>query len=596
MELLILLLEREGELVSRSEIVERLWGQGTFLDSDRGINTAISKLRVALRDDSEHPRYIQTVVGKGYRFIAAINQEQVPEVRTSQPEATSTTEAETSAQIVQQPVRRRVVLVAIACVMMVAALTCGYYALQRTHVPSPQTLAVLPFKPLSGGDSDEYLELGMADALITKLSRSGRLIVRPTSAIKKYAADDFDPLAAGRALQVDAVMDGNVQRLGDRLRVSVRLLRVRDGASLWSETYDTRFTDVFQVQDSVSERVGEALAAQLSTPEKANLRRADTANPQAYEMYMRGIFFWNKRSEDGLRKAVSYFEQAIALDPNYALAYAGLASALNPMGYRGYSAPQYIRPRMRAAATRAVALDPTLPEAHVALAATLAFHEWNWAEGEKEFQRALDLNPNLSLAHHWYGILLEMVGRFDEALKQRQRAQELDPITPIIVSALGDTESLMGADQHALVQFHKALELDNSLDHSRVEIGQIYEKQGDYERAISEYRLAVQYAPGSLFAKAALGHALGRAGLTSEASQILNDLKDPAQHEYVSPFHVAIVYEGLGDHEAALNWLDKAYDQRESSLAGIMITPQFNSLHTHPRFRKLVEKMGLTTR
>jgi TolB-like protein/DNA-binding winged helix-turn-helix (wHTH) protein/Tfp pilus assembly protein PilF len=595
MELLILLVEREGELVSRHEIVDRLWGPDTFLDSDRSINTAVSKLRLVLRDDSERPRYIQTVVGKGYRFIADISQVQTPEA-TPGPEAATAAAAEDvpAPPAARQLVRRRLGLLVTGFSLLIAALAGGYYAFRSQPVQSPKTLAVLPFEPLNQSDRDEYLELGMADALITKLSRSGRLIVRPTSAIRKYMDANSDPLEAGRALQVEAVLDGSIQRFGDRLRVSIRLLRVRDGASLWSESYDTKFTDVFQVQDSVSERVGDALALQLSGLEKASLRKRDTTNPLAYELYMRGIFFWNKRTEDGLRKAVSYFEQAIALDPNYALAYAGLVAALNPMGYRGYASPQEIHPRMRTAATRAVTLDPTLPEAHVALAATLAFHEWNWAEGEKEFQRALELNPNLSLAHYWYGILLEMVGRYDEALKQRQRAQELDPITPIIISGLGDTEFLLGDNERALAQFHKALELDNSLDHSRVEIGQVYEQRGDYERAISEYRLALQYSPGSRFAKAALGHALARAGFTVETKQILSELEEPSASGYASPFHVAIVYEGLGDHETALNYLDRAYDQRESALAGIMITPQFQTLHTHPRFQKLLQKMGLT--
>jgi TolB-like protein/DNA-binding winged helix-turn-helix (wHTH) protein/Tfp pilus assembly protein PilF len=600
MELLILLVEREGELVSRDEIVNRLWGQDTFLDSDRSINTAMRKLRLALRDDSDRPRYIQTVVGKGYRFIAVISQVQSPEPGSKPHAPTAVIEAAASPpriaaspDAVQKSHWRQLGLVAALFSLLLAALAAGYYVFRAQPVQPPQSLAVLPFKPLNSSQRDEYLELGMADALITKLGRSGRLIVRPTSAVRKYTGTDSDPVAAGRALHVDAVLDGNIQRLDNRLRVSIRLLRVRDGTSLWSESYDTKFTDVFQVQDTVSERVGDALAVQLSTPEKANLRKGGTTNPQAYEMYMRGIFFWNKRTEEGLRKAVSYFDQAIALDPNYALAYAGLAAALNPMGYRGVGAPEEIHSRMRAAAMRAVALDPSLPEAHVALGAVLAFHEWNWAEGEGEFQRALELNPNLPLAHHWYGMLLEMVGRYDEALKQRHRAQELDPVTPIIVSALGNAEFLVGDYDGALTQYHKALELDDSLDDARVGIGQVYEHRGDDARAISEYRLASQYSPESRGAKAALGHALAQSGATIEAKQILSELEKPSQSEYVSPFHVAMVYEGLGDHETALNWLEKGYDQRESSLAGIMIAPQFQTLRSNARFQHLLQKMGL---
>jgi TolB-like protein/DNA-binding winged helix-turn-helix (wHTH) protein/Flp pilus assembly protein TadD len=596
MELLILLVEREGELVSRDEIVEQLWGKNVFVESDTGINTAISKIRLALRDEPERPRYIQTVVGKGYRFIAPISHVQSPDVSAGR----SSDKAETvptppplvPAQRVQS-VQGRLGAALVSAAVLLIVLGVGYYILRAGPVVSPQTLAVLPFRPLSSDANDEYLELGMADALITKLSRSGRLIVRPTSAIRRYTGPDADALAAGRALQVDAVLEGNIQRAGDRLRVSIRLLRVRDGTSLWSDSYDTRFTDVFQVQDSVSERVVEALALRLSSPEKAGLRKRDTTNLQAYELYMRGVFFWNKRSEDALKKAVSYFEQAIALDDNYALAHAGLAAALSPMGYRGYGAPDELHPRMRAAAMRAVTLDPTLPEAHVALGAVLTFYEWNWSEGEKEFQRALELNPNLSLAHHWYAQFLDGVGRYEEALKHRQRAQELDPVTPMIVYALGQTRFLLGDNERALAQFRKALELDNSLDRAHIGIGQVYAQRGDYDRAIREYRLAEEYSPGSRIARAALGHALARAGATSDAKQILSEWSSTSHAQYVSRVHLAMICVGLGENEAALNWLEIAYDQGDPALSGLMIEPQFQSLYSHPRFLKLLQRMGL---
>ena len=419
--------------------------------------------------------------------------------------------------------------------------------------------------------------------------------MRPTSAIRKYTAPDVDTLSAGRALQVDSVLEGNIQRLGDRLRVSLRLLRVRDGASLWSDSYDTEFTDVFQVQDTVSERVAEALALQLSSPEKAQLRKRDTVSVQAYELYMTGTYFWNKRNEDGMRKAVSYFEQTVAVDDNYALAHAGLAAALCALGYGGYSTPDEVRPRVRAAATRAVSLDPTLPEAHVALGAILAFYEWNWSGGEKEFRRALTLNPNLPLAHHWYAMLLECLGRFDDALKERQRAQELDPISPIILSALGQTLFRLGDSQGALADFQKALELDSSLDHAHLSMGYVYEQRDDYERAITEYKLAVHSSPGSGRARAALGYALAQAGSTREAKQMLSELITASHERYVSPVYLAIICAGLGDKEAALNWIEKAYDHDDPALCDVRIQLRFRALYPDPRFRRLLQKMGLVS-
>lgn len=594
MELLILLVERGGELVSRDEIVEKLWGKGVYLETGGGINTAINKLRIALRDDAERPRYIQTVVGKGYRFVAAISQvhpvntDVGQEAQRAAPDAIAPPPVQRTS-FVQHRKRRTI----IATVLVLVVLAAGYYVLRPQAAQLPQTLAVLPFKPLSNDASDEYLELGMADALITKLSRLSGLIVRPTSAIRKYAGAEGDALAAGRILRVDAVLDGNIQRIGDRLRVSLRLVKVGDGTSLWSDSYDVRFDDVFQVQDTVSERVADALAVQLSSPEKASLRKRDTANPQAYELYMRGIYFWNKRNEDALRKAVSYFEQAIAIDGNYALAHAGLASALAPIGYLGYAASDEIRPRIRAAATRAVTLDPSLPEGHVALGTVLSFYEWNWSEGETEFQRALALNPNLPWVHHFYALQLECWGRYKDALKHRQRAEELDPVTPVVLSGLGQALFLAGDNDHALVQFRKALELDNSLDQAHVGIGQTFEERGDYQRAISEYRLAVQYAPGSRLAKAALGHGLARAGATAESKQILNDLIRDSQTQYVSPFQLAIICAGLGDNDAAMDWLEKAYGKGDPALSALMLERRLQPLHSYHRFKRLVERLGL---
>ena len=595
MELLILLVEREGALVSREEIIERIWGKDVFFESDSGINTAVSKLRQALRDDAERPKYIQTVVGKGYRFVAPIDHP-LPNIKPEE-ESKGTKEAltltdPTSVQVAQSTTRKRWVILSVAVVLI--ALAVGSYVYRSGYSQSYQTIAVLPFKPLSAGANDEYLELGMADTLITRLSRTSGLIVRPTSAIRKYTGADTSPLVAGRDLGVDAVLDGTIQRVGDRLRVSVRLLRVHDGASLWSNSYDTDFTDVFQVQDAVSERVVDALAVRLSGLEEASLRKRDTSNVQAYELYMKGIFFWNKRSEDGLRKAVDYFEQAIAADDHYARAYAGLAAALNPMGYRGYAASDDVRPKIRAAATRAVSLDPDLPEAHVALGAVLSFYEWNWSEGEKEFQRALELNPKLPLAHHWYAMSLQCRGRYNEALQHRRRAQELDPITPVITTGLGDALFLTGDDERALTQYHKALELDNSLDETHLGIGHVYERRGDYKVAIAAYRLAVQYSPKSRAARAALGHALAQSGETLEAKQILNDLVRTSHEGYVSPVHLAIVSAGLGDKETALNWLEKAHDERNASLSGIGMELQLQSLSGDPRFRKLLQQVGLT--
>ena len=596
MEVLLLLIEERGQLVTRDQIIERVWGKDVFLDTDNSINAAVRKIRQVLKDDSERPRFVQTITGRGYRFMASISEAPLPETGdvhgSQEAPAVEAVPSPTPAQPAHR-FRLRPGLVLVFAALLMVVLAVGYYIRRTGTAESPQTLAVLPFKPLSSGAGDEYLELGMADALITKLSRSGRLIVRPTSAIRKYTSPDSDSLAAGRALQVGSVLEGNIQHLGDRLRVSIRLLRVRDGASLWSDSYDARFTDVFQVQDMVSERVFDALAVPLSSLEKESLRKHDTANLEAYELYMKGVFFWNKRNEEGLRKAVSYFEQAVALDDNYALAHAGLAAALCPFGYGGYGTPEEVHSKMRAAATRAVSLDPNLPEAHVALGAVVAFYEWNWSEGEKEFQRALALNPNLPLAHHWHAMLLECLGRFQDALEPRQRARELEPITPIMIAALGQTLFRLGDNQRALIEFHKALELDSSLEYAHVGIGDVYERRGDYARAISEYRLVVKNLPRSTRAKAELGYALAQAGNQSEAKQLLRELTTASQDRYLSPVFPAMIYAGLEDQEAALDRLEQAYDRGDPALCDLLRQWRFHGLSAHPRYTRLLQRMGL---
>jgi len=594
MELLILLVEKQGDLVGRDEIVERLWGKDVFLEADRGINTAVSKLRQALRDDPERPQYIQTVVGKGYRFIASTSPRQSLSAGNDQDTAAAQILAAPTPGLVHSPkqVPGHLRLIALFVALSLFVLGAAYYSFRTRTIQSPQTLAVLPFQPLSSDANDEYLELGMADSLITKLSRTSGLIVRPTSAVRKYMGSDADPLVAGEALQVDAVLEGTILRLGDRLRVSARLVRVRDGASFWSESYDTKFTDVFQVQETVSERVVDALAVRLSSLEKANLRKRDTTNVQAYELYTRGVFFWNKRTEEGLRKAVSYFEQAIALDDNYALAHAGLAGALGPLGVLGYAPRDEVYSRMRAAAIRAVTLDPSLAEAHVVLGALFAHFEWNWSEGEKEFQHALELNPNLSWGHLWYGYMLGRLGRFEDALRHAQRAQELDPITSVNLVLVGNIALLMGEDERALVEFRKALELDTTSWQAHAGIAHVYEWRSEYQKAVAEYRLQVEYSQGNPTAKAALAHALARSGTTSEAIQILHELSAVSQIRYVSPVDFAIICAGLSDDEAALNWLDKAYDEKSPALSSLILDPRFKTLRAQARYKRLLQKMG----
>ncbi len=456
-----------------------------------------------------------------------------------------------------------------------------------------KSIAVLPFKPLAVNSRDESLELGMADTLITRLSNLREIVVRPTSAVRKYAGLEQDAVAAGQEQHVDAVLDGSIQRSADKLRVTVRLVKVDDGSQLWGETFNEKFSDIFALQDRVSEKVASALALKLSSGEKELLTKRYTENTEAYQLYLKGRYYWNKRAGDAVKKGIEYFNQAIQKDPNYALAYAGLADSYNILGSNGVIPMKESHPRARVAALKALEIDDNLSEAHTSLAAIIADFYWNWPEAESHFRRALELNPNYPTAHSWYCQYLVRMGRLNEAIQEAKRAQELDPVSLVMNVNLGQTFYWARQYDQAIEQFQKTLEIDPNFVPAYLHLGLVYLQKRMYQEAIASFEKGSTLAGHNTDMVGLLGHAYAAAGRKDEALKILNELNELSKQQYVSPFAIALIYVGLGEKNQAFTRLEKAYEERVWLMGLMKAEPIFDPLRSDPRFEDLLRRIGL---
>ena len=433
----------------------------------------------------------------------------------------------------------------------------------------------------------------MADALITKLSNIKQIIVRPTSSILKYRDLEYDPLDVGREQNVDSLLEGKVQRSGDNVRVTVQLLRVSDGLPLWAATFDEKFTNIFSVQDSISRKVAEALLSELSGEQRQQLAKRYTDNIEAYNLYVKGRFFWNKFDEDGLQKAIEYFKRAIAIDPDYALAYTGLSVSYNVQGAIGILPPAETWAEARRNAQKAVDLDDKLEEAHSALGGVKLLYEWDWPIAEKELKRAIEINPNYAEAHELYGYYFEAVGDLDKALSELKRAQELAPLSQIINSDVSAVFYFLGNYSEAINAYRKAQEIDPRVPAPPFTLGQIYERNGEYGQAIKECQSALAAFGRDPAILTELGYVYAVSGSRNKAQEIIEELEAMWEARYFSPTGIALVYTGLGNKDKAFVWLTKAYESRDPQLIWLRVEPQFAALQQDSRFRVLMQRIGL---
>lgn len=540
LETLLVLVRNHGRLVSKRELMETIW-PGVHVE-EVGLARNISVLRKALGGEEEGS-FIETLPRHGYRFVAAVT--------------------------------------------VVPTLSSGVE-------PSATTIAVLPFKDMSSEQGEGYLGLGIADALIARLSLLRQLVVRPTNAVRRYGSLGQDPIAAGRALRVDWVLDGCLQPSGDRIRVTAQVVRVRDGATLGAEKYDAPSADIFALEDSIADRLVEVLAVRITPEDRSLLAKRDTGSAEAHLLHLKGRYHWNRRTEEGMRRAIAFFNEAIAADPNYALAYAGLADAYTLLGAIAYGGfrPTDVWPRARAAALKALALDERLAEARTSLAFIKFRCDWDWEGAEREFQAAIALNPHYATARQWYAYLLSTRGQHQAALSEIRRAQELDPLSLPIATGVGRFLYFAGRYEEAVAECRKAIDMDGTFAGAHLDLGIVYEQLGRYPEAIGELRRAVDLSGRSHAALVQLGHAYAVAGRREQARDVLNDLRRLSAQVYVAPSDWALLHLGMGDLGAALACLERAYEEGDGFLVLLEVEPLLSPLHRETRFRDLVRRLN----
>ena len=491
-------------------------------------------------------------------------------------------------------VRRRPVAAALAvAALLIAGGALAAYLSRPAPPPPLRSIAVLPFKPLGAAGRDEALELGMADTLIARLSNIREIDVRPVSAVHKYTGLEQDAVSAGREQRVDAVLDGHVQKAGEKVRVTVRLLRVADGAQLWSDKFDAGAADIFAVQDAISERVAAALSVRLAGGERERLTKHHTEDPEAYRLYLTGRYHLTRLTDDGFLKGRDYFQQAVDKDPGYALAHAGLADAYQMLGGYNALAPNEVFPKAKAAAERALRLDDGLAEAHTALATVRLLHDWDWAGAEREYRRAVEINPSHSDGHMMYGLFLGVMGRFEEAHAEMRRALELDPLSLPKMMGVGELFYQQREYERAAEQYRRVLDMDPNFGIAHWALGNVYVQKGMYEEAVAEYKTAIPLAGDSPDELASLGYAYALSGQRREAQGVIDELKERSERRYISPTIVAFIHAGLGERDEAFAWLDRAYDGRDFILVFLKVDPTFDRLRADPRFAELVRRVGL---
>jgi TolB-like protein/DNA-binding winged helix-turn-helix (wHTH) protein len=597
--LLVLLLEHAGEVVTREELRNRLWPADTFVDFDHSLNTAVRKLREALGDSAEAPRYVETLARRGYRFAVPVKDPEAPAPPALSADAEVPAPAtHAAARGLSSPPR----VVAIAGVLGAAALVAAYWMGAR---PGPRTqpgrrltLAVLPFDNLSGDADQEYLSDGLTEEMITQLARlePDRLRVTARSSTWKYKHADRDIPRLRQELGADYVLEGSLRRAGERVRVTAQLVQVVDQSHIWAETYDRDLRDVLVLQSEIARAVAAATALTLTPDAHARLARARPVHAESHLDYLRGrYFFWNRRSEAGVRQALGYFQRSIAADPNYAPAYSGLADCYTSLGATsavGGLPPRQAMPEAKAAALRALQIDPTLAEAHNSLANVHLLYDWDLAASEKEFRRAIELDPDFTTAHHWYSHTLLALGRTEESLAESKRALELEPMHLVINGHLGWHYYNSRQYDQAIEQYRKTLELDAAPLFQRY-AAWAYLQRGMHREAIDALRAALSALGRAPAVEGELGHALAVAGRRDEALAVLEGLRQLSSTRYVSPYSVALVHAGLGDRDQAFAWLDKAYAERSDYMPYLKLEPMLDGLRSDPRFAALVQRVGL---
>jgi len=643
------LVRHGNHLVGKDELLTEIWA-GAFVE-ENNLDKNISILRQVLGERAGRGKFIETVRGHGFRFVAEVrevvegekgrngeeekrrrgeeeknasdNREfQISDFKL-QNERESRTESEIDAKSEifnlksetnentpfqsqntkienqrpktekQNPNRLQLAALTALIIFGFGAVVFFLWRNAANPVSDEQikTIAVLPFKPLVAENRNESLELGMADTLISKLS-GGEIIARPIGSVRRFNNLEQDSLAAGRELETEAVLDGTIQTSGERIRISARLIRTSDGKPLWTGQFDEKFTDIFAVQDSISERVLSALSSKLSGEKQKHLNKRDTENVEAYQLYMRGRFHHFKLNLSEAQKGIEYYNQAIAIDPGYALAYAGIADAYRSFSLTSDFPSNDAMPKAKAAALRAIEIDETLADAHTALGFILFYYDWDWQAAEKQYRRALELDPNSADTHQAYAHLLSNTGRHAEALSEIKLSKELDPLNLRTNALEGQLLLHAGQTDAAIDSLQKTIDLEPNFWMAHLFAASAYIEKGMYEKAVGEGSVAKTHSPAQNWSIAFGGYALAKAGKRAEARAVLDELLKLPNERYVPPYHIALVYNGLGENEKALDYLEKGFAEKDARMVFLKVEPKWNNLRNEPRFVDLMRRMN----
>jgi DNA-binding winged helix-turn-helix (wHTH) protein/TolB-like protein/Flp pilus assembly protein TadD len=606
---LLYLVRHAGKVIEKDELMREIWTDSIV--EENNLNQNISILRRVFGEKPGEQRFIVTIAGHGYRFV--------PEVRTIsdlgsgiadlKPEETVSENKSEKAEIqitngdkkkandkfpIQNPkskIQNPKWFAALAVLSVFALGAAGFY-LWRVFGEKPvetsiKTVAVLPFKPLVAENRNEALELGMADTLISKLSGGEEIAVRPLSAIRRYNAVEQDALTAGRELGVESILDGTIQTWGDRIRVSAKLLRTSDGKQLWTGQFDEKFTDIFALQDSISERVAAALKIRLGGKEKKH----STENIEAYQAYMTGRYHLAKLTPPDIRKSIPFFRQAIDIDSRYALAYTGLAQAYGVLGIAGEMPTAEAFPKANAAAKRAIEIDDSLGEAHIAVCMGTFWYDWDWRVAEDACRRGIGIDPNSAASHGHYAMLLSSTGRHAEALAEAKRSRELDPLDLAQNALEGQFLLNAGRFDEALIHLRKTSELEPKFWLPYMITASAYIEKGMYREAIAESRKEYELSGGNVYPFGT--YALARSGKRDEARAALAELLKLSATKYVPPYNIALIYNALEMPDDALAWLEKGFQQRDPKMTALKVEPKWNNLRSDARFVDLMKRMNL---
>ena len=578
---LAVLVNRAGQVVTREELRQEIWPTDVYVAFDQGLNNAIRKVRDSLGDSADNPRFVETIAKQGYRFLAPV----------------SVVQTQPAEQPLRQGLRSYRVVVLAGIVAAGGLLTLGYWAWHTSDVRArPPTekviLAVLPFDNLSRDPEQEFFSDGLTEEMIAQLGKVNpeRLSVIASGSVVKYKGSTLAVEQIGRDLHAEYLVQGSVRRASNQVRITVQLVQVGDQTDLWAESYDAELKNILELQSSVARTIAKQIHIKLSA--KQQLRLTRQVDPAAYDAYLKGRYYWNKRSAEGMQKAAGHFQEAIDKDSTYGAAYSGLADCSSGLAWHGFASPSEALTKANTAALKAIEIDPQSTEAHASLALVLS-HRLDWPAAEAEFKRALELDPNYANAHHWYGDYLSIKGRHDEALLEAKRALALDPLNLMIGAWVSWRYYLAHEYDRAIQQGRDTVDLDSSFAAAHLLLGKSYVQSGQNEEGLAELQRAANLSGNSPLYLAQVAVAYGVAGKKTEALRIVAQLQELSKHRYVSPYGIAQAYAALNDREQTFKWLQAAYEDHAVWMSYLAVDPLFDRFHSDSRFQELLQRVGL---